>query len=102
MKERKIATYKGEVLSPGTVEGVVSSLEKPGEIIVAKRVTPLDSLKVVNAKGIILEEGGKLSHIAIYARELEIPCVRLPNATRLIPISSRVKIYEDGTIDVFS
>ncbi len=99
---KKLATYKGEVLSPGSAEGVASTLEKLGEIIVARRITPLDSLKVVNAKGIIVEEGGKLSHIAIYARELGMPCVRLPNATRLIPINSRVKIHEDGTVEVFS
>ena len=91
---------KGEVLSPGGAEGVASSLEEPGEIVVAKRITPLDSLKVVNAKGVIVEEGGKLSHIAIYARELGIPCVRLPDATKLIPVGSRVRIHEDGTIEV--
>ncbi len=91
---------KGTVLSKGIASGVSTSLEKSGEIIVAKLITPIDCLKIVNAKGIIVEEGGKLSHIAIYARELGIPCIRLENATQLIPPGRMVKIYEDGTIEV--
>ena len=100
-KEREtLATYKAEVLSPGIVDGIATSLEKPGEIVVARKITPLDSLKVVNAKGIIVEEGGTLSHIAIYARELGIPCVRLPGATKLIPAGSRVRIHGDGRVEI--
>ena len=92
--------YDGEVLSPGTAEGVAATLDGEGGIFVAERATPLDSLKVVNARGIIVEEGGTLSHIAIYARELGIPCIRLPNATKLIPAGSRAKIHGDGRVEV--
>jgi len=92
--------FKGEILSPGTAEGVATGLEGEGDIFVAEKVTPLDSLKVVNAKGIIVEEGGTLSHIAIYARELGIPCVRLPGATKLIPAGSRVRIHGDGRVEI--
>ena len=97
---RRNAMYRGEVLAPGSAEGVATGLDGGGEILVARRVTPLDSLKVVDARGIIVEWGGTLSHIAIYARELGIPCVRLPDATRLIPAGSRVRIRGDGTVEV--
>lgn len=94
--------YGGKVLSPGKAEGVVSSLEGSGEIIVARRITPLDSLKVVNAKGVIVEDGRTLSHIAICTKELGIPCIRLLGATKLIPVGSRVKIYENGRVEKLS
>jgi phosphoenolpyruvate-protein kinase (PTS system EI component) len=75
MIKMKSIIYKGEVLSEGFAEGIVVALEEEteGKIIVAKKITPLDALKVVGAAGIIIEEGGKLSHIAIYTRELGIP-----------------------------
>jgi len=95
-----MGTFRGEVLSPGTAEGVATNLDGEGDIFVAEKVTPLDSLKVVNAKGVIVEEGGTLSHIAIYARELGIPCVRLPGATKLIPAGSRVRIHGDGRVEI--
>ena len=66
----------------------------------AKIITPLDCLRVVNAKGIIVEEAGTLSHVAIYARELGIPCIRLKDATKLIPPGKLVKIHADGTVEV--
>ncbi len=99
----KSVIYKGEILSSGSAEGIVATLgdETDNKIVVAKRITPLDSFKVVNALGIIVEEGGMLSHIAIYARELGIPCVKLDNATKLLPKCSLVKIHENGTIELF-
>ena len=49
--------FMGERLSSGTAEGVVATLDGEGDIFVAEMVTPLDSLKVVGAKGVIVEEG---------------------------------------------
>ena len=39
--------YTGEILSPGTAEGVATGLEGEGDIFVAEKVTPLDFLKII-------------------------------------------------------
>ena len=46
----------------------------------------------VHARGVIVERGGMLSHGAIVARDFGIPCVVLPNATKIIPDKTEIKI----------
>lgn len=46
----------------------------------------------VNAKGLVVERGGVLSHGAIVARDFGIPAVVCENATRKIPDGARVEI----------
>lgn len=68
--------------SPGVVEGrarVVSSATdgelKPGEILVCETTDPSwISLMVVSA-GLVIDIGGPVSHGAIIAREMGVPCV---------------------------
>ncbi|MGZ3475969.1 MAG: PEP/pyruvate-binding domain-containing protein [Polyangiales bacterium] len=76
-------TLHGHGASPGVVRGpvrILSSPEeaarlKPGEILVTRTTdvgwTPL----FLAAAGVITELGGPLSHAAIVARELGVPCV---------------------------
>lgn len=76
-------TLQGHGASPGVVRGparVLSSPEeaarlKPGEILVTRTTdvgwTPL----FLAAAGVVTELGGPLSHAAIVARELGVPCV---------------------------
>ena len=58
---------------------------KPGEILVASHTDPGWIAVFSNASAIVVERGSLLSHSAIVARELGIPCVvGLKGATRWI------------------
>ena len=48
---------------------------KPGEIIVASDLLPVDILELKNKKpiGVVIEKGGATSHTLIIARQMEIP-----------------------------
>ena len=53
----------------------------------------------VNARGLIVERGGVLSHGAIVARDFGIPAVVLEGATRLIPDGALLELDANhGTI----
>ena len=100
---------RGDVLSPGSAEGIVVPIERLRTsdfdrtrpfIVVAPFITPLHSIYVKDARGIIVEQGGTLSHIAIYSRELGIPCVRLEDATTLLPAGAWVRLSPDGVIEI--
>ncbi|GAB4538446.1 MAG: PEP/pyruvate-binding domain-containing protein [Anaerolineae bacterium] len=97
--------FEGIPCSSGQVEGiarVVENLEEAralqrGEILVARYTnpgwTPLFNL----AGGIVIEEGGLLSHGAVVAREYGIPAVlRIEGATRIFHTGQRLRI--DGSI----
>ena len=86
---------RGKILSKGSAEGIVGN-----EIIVANELTPLDALRILQSKGVIVEKGGFLSHVAIYCRELGIPCVRIENATKVLEEGDWVRILESGEITV--
>ena len=74
-------TIRGWGASPGRVRAVARILRdpddplEPGEIIVAETTDPSWSPTFVRAGGLIVERGGPLSHAAILARELGLPCV---------------------------
>jgi pyruvate,water dikinase len=74
---------QGFAVSPGVVEGLVrvvasaddlGSLE-PGEILVCPFTDPSWSSGFLVAAGLAIDVGGPLSHGAIVARELGVPCV---------------------------
>lgn len=84
---------KGIKASPGIVKGKILKIEtpnkpvksKPGYIIVTTFTTPVISLALSEAAGIICEKGGLTSHAAIVAREFNIPCVvGVKNALKLL------------------
>ncbi len=82
---------KGIPASPGMTSGQVRVVEtaddefKDGSILVAV-TTETDFLPMMRkAKAFITEDGGMLSHAAIVARELGLPCiVNVPSATKLL------------------
>lgn len=101
---------KGRVGSEGEVRGIVRIVEDPldsnfqaGEILVCRFTSP-DYLSLMKkAGGIITDEGGILSHAAIVARELGVPCVvATGNATSLLKTGQIVKIVENGNIMISS
>jgi pyruvate,water dikinase len=46
-----------------------------GEVLVTKMTTPLFTPAIMKASALVTDVGGMLSHAAIIARELGIPCV---------------------------
>jgi pyruvate,water dikinase len=95
---------QGWAASPGTIRGtarVLGSLEdgvnlKSGEIIIAHSTDPSWTPLFLTAGGIVLEEGGPLSHAAIVAREFGLPAVlNVADATAVIVDGEEVVV--DGT-----
>ncbi len=95
---------QGWAASPGVVRGrarVLESLEagtelEPGEIIVAHSTDPSWTPLFLVAGGIVLEEGGPLSHAAIVAREFGLPAV-LNVADAVQAIGTGEDLIVDGT-----
>ena len=84
---------QGVPIYPGLVRGKVKKLDteksfkRPGknEILVMKNLTPDITPLILGAGAIVIEMGGMLTHGAIVARELKIPCVSgIVNATSLL------------------
>jgi pyruvate,water dikinase len=96
---------RGTTIQPNILKGVVASRPKinsifgtvlvlpefnpsvnfEGKILVTKQTDPGWTIVFPLLKGLIVERGGMLSHAAIVARELNIPCiVGVDNATTFI------------------
>jgi pyruvate,water dikinase len=67
---------------PGLVRGIVKVVTNPreatlreGEILVAQQTDPGWVVLFPAASGLLIERGSLLSHSAIVARELQIPCI---------------------------
>ncbi|MGQ9794054.1 MAG: PEP/pyruvate-binding domain-containing protein [Anaerolineae bacterium] len=93
--------FVGIPCSSGVAEGparVVASLEEAralrrGEILVARYTNPSWTPLFNLAAGIVIEEGGLLSHGAVVAREYGIPAVlRIERATRLFRTGQRLRV----------
>jgi pyruvate,water dikinase len=84
----------------GTVRVVLDPAEvdmEPGDILVARTTDPSWASVMYPAGALIVEIGGQLSHAAVVARELGIPCVMgIPDATRSLRDGDRVRV--DGTV----
>lgn len=87
-------------VSPGVVEGVARIVEAPGddellpgEVLVCRTTDPSWSAYLMLAAGVVIDIGGPLSHGAIVARELGIPCViNTVDGTRRIRTGERVRV----------
>ncbi len=90
--------------SPGIVKGKVKIILSPrevnkmndGEILVTVMTNPLYVTAIQKAKGIVTDVGGILSHAAIVARELGIPCVvGTEKATKIL--KDNMEVIVNGT-----
>jgi phosphoenolpyruvate synthase/pyruvate phosphate dikinase len=93
----------GTPASPGVVEGTarvvldpIEAVVEPGDILVARETDPSWASLMFLASGLVADVGGLMSHTAIVARELGIPCVvNTGSASRTIATGDRIRI--DGT-----
>lgn len=96
-------TLVGTGVSSGVVEGTARVIHDPseetiekGEILIAPSSDPGWTPLFLNAAGMVVEVGGRMSHGALVAREYGLPAVvSIPEATRRIETGQRVRI--DGT-----
>lgn len=89
-------------VSAGAAHGPARILRSPNEcgdigkgyILVCPSTDPSWTPLFVNAAGLVLECGGTLSHGAVVAREMGLPAVVLPDATRIF--SEGETLHVDG------
>lgn len=95
---------EGWAASPGEARGLArvvrdaagGGVMERGDILVARSTDPSWTPLFMVAGGVVLEEGGPLSHAAIVAREFGIPAVlNVRGATQLIETGQRISV--DGT-----
>lgn len=69
---------------------------RPGEILVCRTTDPSWASYFFAASAVIIDIGGPLSHGAIVAREMGIPCViNVQEGTKLIKTGDRVRVDGD-------
>jgi len=100
---------EGTGVSAGVVEGVARILDTPcaedlndGEVLVCRTTDPAWSTLFLIAGAAVIDVGSAMSHGAIVARELGIPCViNTKDATRKIPAGAWVRVDgQAGTVEV--
>jgi pyruvate,water dikinase len=106
------ATLQGVPLSAGVAEGPALVLNEPGQappseesyILVCPTTDPAWVPLFVQAKALVMETGGVLSHGAIVAREFDLPAVAgLPDVHRKIKTGQRLRVDGGtGTVAVLS
>lgn len=98
--------------SAGTVEGPVRVVHDPsqlgelveGEILVARTTDPSWAAPMFISGGLVVDIGGPLSHAAIVARELGVPCVMgTEMGTTALRTGDRVRVDgSTGTVEILS
>ncbi|PIX92600.1 hypothetical protein COZ26_00910 [Candidatus Kuenenbacteria bacterium CG_4_10_14_3_um_filter_39_14] len=79
--KKNINILEGTTAYPGKVTGKVYKafhgvkISKPGYVLVTNITKPADTPHLKKFAGIITNEGGILSHIAVFAREFKIPSI---------------------------
>lgn len=105
----RAADLRGEPVAAGVATGTARIVFDPrtaGDlgtdyILVCPSTDPGWTPLFINARGLVVERGGVLSHGAIVARDFGIPAVVCPDATRLLPGGAAIRIDGNrGTISV--
>lgn len=95
--------------SPGVAEGRVRVVEDPfeteledGEVLVCSNTDPSWAAHFLVAAAVVIDVGGPMSHGAIVARELGLPCViNTRNGTRVLSDGDHVRVDgNNGTVTV--
>src|SRR5262249_20146286 len=99
---------RGIGVSRGIAEGVVRVVTDPSfteveqdEILVAPTTDPSWSSIMFISAALVVDIGGALSHAAVVARELDIPCVvNTQNGSQVLRTGDRVRVDGDqGTVE---
>jgi phosphohistidine swiveling domain-containing protein len=93
----------GSPASPGVIEGIAKVVLDPtravleaGEILIAPFTDPGWTPLFMNAKGLVMEVGGLMTHGSVVAREYGIPAVVcVPDATKTIQTGQRLRVNGD-------
>lgn len=101
-----IKEIKGHTISPGKVRGIAYNLESSRKmsdlenvILIASMTHPDDAQMLRKCLAIIVDEGGILSHAAIFSREFKIPCVVSTRiATKTISTGDFLEVDADNGI----
>lgn len=106
MKKQQVL-LKGTPASPGKASGTARIMMTPkemgkmgeGDILVTPFTNPLFTPAILEASGIVTDEGGMMCHAAIIAREFGIPCVvGTHEATRVLGDGKEVVVDGDEGI----
>ncbi|WP_205698866.1 PEP-utilizing enzyme [Conexibacter sp. SYSU D00693] len=107
---REEVVVSGIAVSPGVVEGRARLIVdpdgdeelEPGEVLVCRTTDPSWASVMVMASALVVDIGGPISHGAIVARELGIPCVTgTRTGTAAIRTGDLVRVDgSKGTVDV--
>lgn len=105
-----ITTLRGMGTSDGVITGPARVIlhaddneqVNAGEILVAPFTDPGWTPYFVPAAGIVMEQGGHLSHGSVIAREYGLPAVvNVPHATRIIKTGQKIQIDgSEGTVRI--
>lgn len=90
----------GQPMAGGAATGTAAVIFDPrtaadlpdGYVLVCPSTDPGWAPLFVNARGLIVERGGVLSHGAIVARDFGIPAIACPDATRLLKTGDTIRI----------
>jgi len=103
------AMVSGIGVSTGRIEGIARVVTdpafgevEPDEILVAPTTDPSWASIMFISAGLVVDIGGPLSHAAVVARELGLPCVvNTRNGTSVIRTGDRVRLDGDaGTVEI--
>ncbi|WP_246195617.1 PEP-utilizing enzyme [Halopolyspora algeriensis] len=102
---------RGIGASGGVVEGVIRVVEDPAftevesdEVLVCGTTDPSWASVLFLSSALVVDVGGLLSHAAVVAREVGVPCViGTGNGTRVLRTGDRVRVDGDaGTVELLS
>jgi pyruvate,water dikinase len=100
---------EGKGVSAGVVEGRVRVVEdpsfaevEPGEVLVAPTTDPSWASVMFVSAALVVDIGGPLSHAAVVARELSVPCVvNTRTGSRVLRTGDLVRVDgAAGTVEV--
>jgi phosphohistidine swiveling domain-containing protein len=109
LDEGRPDVISGIGVSVGVVEGVARIVEdpdvaeiEPDEILVAPTTNPSWSSIMFVSSGLVVDIGGALSHAAVVARELGLPCVvNTQSGSRVIKTGDRLRVDgKAGTVEI--
>jgi rifampicin phosphotransferase len=108
-EESPNGVVEGVGVSAGSVEGVARVVTDPAfadveddEVLIAPTTDPSWSSIMFVSSALVVDIGGALSHAAVVARELGIPCVvNTGDGTKAIRTGDRVRVDgEEGTVTI--